>query len=103
MTDTLLVTDKKVSGYIEDLVYSAGELSAIGLLGNTFKVLPCALDTLEGFTEGDRVTLLLTEDNRVAAAYSPADGYSVYEGILTLNGTQASIKLNKRTYYYGNA
>ena len=93
VTGTLLVTDKKISGCIEDMVYSAGELTSVTMLGNTFRVLDCALDTLKTFTEGDRVTLLLTEDNRVAAAYNLQTVTAAMKGILTLNGTQATVKL----------
>lgn len=55
--------------HYEDCSPNAKEPSEITVLGGTkMTVLPTAMDSLSKFKPGDQMTLLLTEDGRVAGA-----------------------------------
>ncbi len=103
VTNTLTVSDIKITGCIEDIAYSGGEPSGLTMLGNTFEVLDCAQDTLAGFKEGDRATLLLTSDKKIAAVYSPQTVTAVMRGILKLSGSTVSVALTNGITVSGTA
>ena len=67
---TMHVSDYKVAGYISGAYPSVGAAETLTVAGCELDVLESAWDTLGKFALGDRVTLLLTDDNKVAAAYS---------------------------------
>jgi len=67
-TNTIRVCDTRITGYYEDCSPNASAPTTVTVLGNPFKVLPTAADTLSKFSPGQQITLLLTEDNQVAGA-----------------------------------
>ena len=67
-TNTIRVCDNRLSGYYESCRPSPTEPTSITLMGHEFPVLTTAQETLSRFRPGDQITLLLTEDNRVAGA-----------------------------------
>ncbi len=103
MTNTLSVTDIKITGLIDDISYSGGEPSELTMLGNTFEVLDRARDTLDGFREGDWATLLLTADKKIAAVYSPQTVTAAMRGILKLGGSAVSVELTNGVTVSGTA
>ena len=70
MTETLYVSDRKVTGYIESASPSVSAAEVITLSGCEISVLECAWDSLSNFKFGDRITVFLTDNNYVAAAVS---------------------------------
>ena len=100
---TLRVSDYRVTGFIESASPSVSAATSITVAGCTFEVLESARDTLSDFQIGSRVTLLLTDDNKVAAVSSSlsaemlgvlsADGRSV-----TLTGSGAVLSAQTMSY-----
>ena len=68
VTNTIRVCDTRISGYYEACSPNAKEPSKVTVLGHEFNVLSTAMASLSEFKPGDQITLLLTEDNQVAAA-----------------------------------
>ena len=64
------VSDYRVSGYISGAYPNVEAAESLTVSGCELAVLESAWDTLRSFSLGDRVILLLTDDNKVAAAYS---------------------------------
>ena len=64
---TLRLSDYRVTGYLSAATPSVTAASSITVAGHSFPVLECAWDGLGGFSLGDKVTLLLTDDGKVAA------------------------------------
>lgn len=86
MTDTLRVSDHKVTGYIEYAVPSVSAAESITISGCEIPVLQSAWDSLAAFTLGSYVTVLLTDTGNVAAVY-PAETLSAdMYGILSADG-----------------
>lgn len=68
-SNSIRVCDTRVTVHYEDCSPNAKEPSEITVLGGTkMTVLPTAMDSLSKFKPGDQMTLLLTEDGRVAGA-----------------------------------
>lgn len=86
---TLRVSDYRVTGYIEAASPSVGAATSITVAGHTFSVLETAWDTLSDFQLGSRVTLLLTDDNKVAAASSRLSGEML--GVLSADGRSVTL------------
>ena len=81
---TLRVSDYRVTGYIESASPSISAVASITVAGCAFDVLESAWDTLFGLQIGSRVTLLLTDDNKVAAVSSSLSAEMV--GVLSTDG-----------------
>lgn len=93
-TNTIRVCDTRLTGYYESCTPSPTEPSSIRVLGNDFDVLTTAQSTLAKFRPGDQITLLLTEDNKVAGAVKPGTVGANAIGIATsISGTSAKVKL----------
>ena len=95
-TNTIRVCDTRLTGYYESCTPSPTEPTSIRVLGHDFDVLTTAQASLAKFRPGSQITLLLTEDNKVAGAVSPgtagANGNAI--GIATsVSGTSATVKL----------
>jgi len=73
-TNTIRVTDLRVTGVYESCSPSPDAPAKITSLGYTFDVLPSARESLKDFKVGNTFTLLLTEDNQVAGAVKSEDG-----------------------------
>ena len=95
-TNTIRVCDTRLTGYYESCTPSPTEPASIRVLGHDFDVLTTAQATLSKFRPGDQITLLLTEDNKVAGAVKPgtANANANAIGIATsVSGTSATVKL----------
>lgn len=95
-TNTIRVCDTRLTGYYESCVPGPLEPTSIRVLGCDFDVLPTAQSTLSKFRPGEQITLLLTEDNKVAGAVKPgtAGANANAIGIATsISGTSATVEL----------
>ncbi|MDL2273828.1 S-layer homology domain-containing protein [Oscillospiraceae bacterium OttesenSCG-928-G22] len=72
-TNTVLVTDFKLSGILEYATPNMTEPRTVRVLGNEFEVLPEIRGAFSKFKLGTGVTLLLTTDGRVAGVLPQAD------------------------------
>lgn len=95
-TNTIRVTDLRVTGVYEGCSPSPDAPATITSLGCTFNVLPSARESLKDFKLGSAITLLLTEDNQVAGVVkaegsgvrSNAIGFLDSDGVKLLNGLE---------------
>lgn len=95
-TNTIRVSDTRLTGYYESCTPSPTEPTSIRMFGHDFEVLTTAQATLSKFRPGSQITLLLTEDNKVAGAVKPgtAGANANAIGIATsISGTSATVKL----------
>lgn len=95
-TNTIRVCDTRLTGYYESCTPSPSEPTSIHLLGNDFDVLTTAQATLARFRPGDQITLLLTEDNKVAGAVKPGTSGAGANAIgiaASISGTSATVEL----------
>ena len=95
VTNSIRVSDTRITGYYEDCSPNPSEPSKITVLGHEFNVLPSAMQTVSKFRPGDQITLLLTEDNQVAGAVeatgSTATGNAI--GIAEVSSGSATVDL----------
>ena len=95
VTNSIRVSDTRITGYYEDCSPNPSEPSKITVLGYEFNVLPSAMQTVSKFRPGDQITLLLTEDNQVAGAVeatgTTATGNAI--GIAKVSGSSATVDL----------
>ena len=84
---TLCVSDRRISGYIEAASPMLDGAQTITLSGCTIPVLEAAWNSLGQFNLGDKVTLLLTDDNKVAAAFPESLVSADMLGILSTDGS----------------
>ncbi len=104
-SNTLRVSDYRVSGFISSATPNLAAAESVTLAGSTFPVLESAWDTLGSFAVGKKVTLLLTDDGKVAAAYSPAEVNADMLGVLAKDGKSVTlvgsgVKLTASTVSY---
>lgn len=95
-TNTIRVSDTRLTGYYESCAPSPTEPTSIRVLGHDFDVLTTAQASLSKFRPGSQITLLLTEDNKVAGAVKPgtAGANANAIGIATsISGASATVKL----------
>lgn len=84
-TGVLELSDRKLTGVYENAVPSPVSPDTITLMGcDGIQVLDCALADLANFHLGDRVTLLLDRQNRVAGVVSPDKAQSKVLGLATI-------------------
>ena len=84
MTNTLVVSDLRLTCVYEDASPSARAPEKVHILGHDFEVLESAWDTVGDFSLGSSVTLLLTADGRVAGMAKPsAQTRSTAVGVVT--------------------
>ena len=88
---TLRVSDYRVSGFITAASPSIAAAETITVSGYTFEVLECARDTLKAFNMGNKITLLLTDDCKVAAAYRSSKLSADMLGILSKDGKSVTL------------
>lgn len=88
---TLCVSDYRISGYIEGVSPSLDAAQTVTISGCTIPVLEAAWDTLDDFRLGDKVTLLLTDDRKVAAALPATQVSADMVGILSLDGSSVTL------------
>lgn len=88
---TLRVSDYRVSGFISAASPSISAAETITVANHTFSVLECAWDTLKEFDMSDKVTLLLTDDGKVAAAYRSSKLSADMVGVLSKDGKSVTL------------
>lgn len=80
-SNTLFVSDLKLSGLYEDAYPNVAAPSKVTVMGVTLDVLPGAVSDLAAFKVGDKVTFLLTTTGQVAGAVSPSVAQSNAVGV----------------------
>jgi len=85
-TRTMRVSDFKITGYIEEAFPNISTAKTLTIAGCSLEVLESALSTLKNFSLGSYVTLLLTDDCKVAAVYPASTVSANMIGILSLDG-----------------
>ncbi len=90
-SQTLRVSDYKVTGYLQVASPTIANAQTVTIAGGTFSVLECAWESLETFQLGDRVTVLLTDDCQVAAAYPASTLTADMVGILSSDGRSVTL------------
>lgn len=88
---TMCVSDYRVTGFIESASPSLAAAESVTLSGCTLGVLESAWDTLSQFSAGDTVTLLLTDDAKVAAAVKNTAAAAPMLGIASEDGTRVTL------------
>ncbi len=89
---TLCVSDYQLTGIIESASPSVSAAKTITVSGCTLDVLECAWDSLDAFALGKNVTLLLTDDKKVAAAYpTSSKAKAEMTGVLSANGSSITL------------
>ncbi len=109
-TNTIRVCDTRLTGRYESCSPSPTEPTTLTLLGHDFDVLTTAQATLAKFRPGDQITLLLTEDNKVAGAVKAGTTGANTNAIgiaTSISGTSATVNLLcgieiKGTVYLGD-
>ncbi len=107
----VMVSDRKVSGFIENAYPNMSGAETITVGGSTYTLLDCASESAAKFDIGSKVTLLLTDDLKVAAVCSAAsvsvdmvglsstDGRTVtLPGGITVRGSSVSSGTNAMLY-----
>ena len=93
-TNSIRVSDARITGYYADAEPNISSPSKITMLGHPFNVLPTAAPSMGSFKIGDQVTLLLTEDHQVAGAADPKKVEGNAIGIVTSVSTdKAKVEL----------
>lgn len=89
INNTLLVSDLRLTGVYEGASPNLAAPETVTVLGNEFKVIPTAVDSLSKFKRGETVSILLTADGRVAGMYpatsetrSTAIGLASKDGVI---------------------
>jgi len=90
-TNTMYVSDYKVSGYIEGASPSVAAAETITVAGHSFGVMQSAWDTLKNFSVGSNVTLLLADDCKVAAVASASAVSAGMTGVLSTDGRSVTL------------
>lgn len=88
---TLIASDSRITGYLEDLYPSADAPTSVTVAGLTLPVLPCAQESLGDFAGGDAVTLLLTDSGQVALALSPDELEADMIGLMAADGRSVTL------------
>lgn len=93
----LHISDLKLTGAYEDVKPSPAAPVTITVLGKEFAVLPGAAEDLQNFKVGDMITLLLTEDGRVAGVVSSSTARSNSVGYVSAisDGEATVVMLDK--------
>ena len=91
MSDTLCASDRQITGYIESAVPGVSAAETITISGCQLAVLESAWESLSDYGLGDRVTLLLTDDNKVAFATSDANMVTEQIGVLSTDGKSVTL------------
>ena len=86
---TLRTSDFSLTGYLQNASPALDGAETVTVAGCTVPVLESAWDTLGRYKLGDRVTLLLTDNGKVAAATSPL--YNEMLGVLSTDGTSVTL------------
>lgn len=91
VSKTLCVSDYRLTGYIQSAQPSLDAAQSITVSGCTVPVLESAWDALENYKVGNRVTLLLTDDCKVADAVSDTEAGRELVGVLSTDGKSVTL------------
>ena len=91
VSKTLCVSDYRLTGYIQSAQPSLDAAQTITVSGCTVPVLEAAWEALENYKVGDRVTLLLTDDCKAAAAVSDTEAGREMVGVLSTDGKSVTL------------
>lgn len=91
VSGTLCASDYQLTGYIQSVSPSMDAAQTVTVSGCTVPVLEAAWETLETYRLGDRVTLLLTDDCKVAAAMEPSVVARDMVGVLSTDGRSVTL------------
>lgn len=91
VSNTLCVSDYRLTGYIQSAQPSLDAAQTITVSGCTVPVLEAAWEALENYKVGDRITLLLTDDCKAAAAVSDAEAGRELVGVLSTDGKSVTL------------
>lgn len=91
ISNTLCASDYQLTGYIQSAQPGMDGAQTITISGCTLPVLEAAWDTLNGHKLGDRVTLLLTDDCKVAAAAPADEAGRESVGVLSTDGKSVTL------------
>ena len=92
-TRVIQVSDLKLTGVYESVSPSPEAPITIKLMGVTFDVLSSARNDLAAFKPGDKLTLLLTADHKVAGVVSADVVKGQAVGVASVSDTTATVKL----------
>ena len=90
-TRTLRASDYQFTGYLEAASPNVAEAETITVGGHEFTVLDAAWASLDSYTLGSRVTLLLTDDLKVAMATSDSNIAADILGVLDSTGKSVTL------------
>lgn len=88
---TLCVSDYRITGFLEEASPGLNAAERVTVSGCTIPVLEAAWDSLEQFRLGDKVTLLLTDDKKVASVLPATQLHADTLGILSRDGRSISL------------
>lgn len=88
---TLRASDMQFTGYIEAAFPNLKEAESLTVSGNEFVVLESAWESLADYTLGGRVTLLLTDDGKVAMTTRDAMMIPDVLGVLSADGSSVTL------------
>ena len=87
----LRVSDYRVTGCISSAYPSVTAATTLTVAGHTFDVLECAWDSLAGLKVGNKVTLLLTDDCKVASVSTSTKLAADMVGVLDTSGRSVTL------------
>ncbi len=90
-TRTLCASDYRVTGCIEAASPSVDSAETITVAGHEFSVLEAAWDTLKDFSLGSYITIMLTDDCKVAAATVDSKISNEMIGVLAMDGSSVTL------------
>ena len=91
VTGTLRGSDYQISGYIQSAQPGVSAAETITVSGCEIPVLEAAWETLEGYSLGDWVTLLLTDDGKAAAVATDQEMVRTQQGVLSADGKSVTL------------
>ena len=89
----LTVSSLRLTGAYENVYPNTEYPTSVTVLGHTFPVLNSAVDSLSSLKLGETVTLLITGDGQVAAAYRPGTVQGNAMGIVEEGSTESEVKV----------
>ena len=91
--NTIYISGLRLTGYYEQAYPTASAPSDVTMMGQKFDVLPNATASFAKFKVGDTITLLLTQDFKVAGAVDPKEARGTAIGIGTAKDGSAKVEL----------
>lgn len=93
LSNTIQVSDRRLTGVYENAYPNTTAPSTIKVMGHDFPVLSTAIADLQSFKIGDRMTLLLTGDNRVAGVVTPGAASGSAVGVAKVSAGSSEVTL----------